>query len=129
MPKIKNEVFVNVNKVEKILAANNITQRHLGEMLGCSMSWWAMVKKNGGRIGLSKAKLLCSVMNIDLDCIIASTASDTQKKNPQEDQSVKEIADTVSRIENAISDLTRTTMNEINRLQIQMRTILKELGV
>ena len=129
MSKIKNEVFVNVKKVEKILVANNITQIHFGEMLGCSRSWWAMTKRNGGRISLSKANLICRVLNIDLDCIIASSASDTQEKNPHEDQISKEIMDAVSRIEKAVADLAGTTAHEINRLQIQMRTILKELGV
>jgi transcriptional regulator with XRE-family HTH domain len=129
MPKIKNEVFVNVNKVEKILKANNIPQYYLGEMLGCSRTWWCNVKKNDGRISRTKANLLCNVLKTDLDYIAVSSASDTQEKNPHEDQISKEIMDAVSRIEKAVADLAGTTANEINRLQIQMRTILKEFGV
>ena len=126
MPKVANEIFVNVEKAEKILATNKIKQCDIGEMMGLSRSWWAQVKRNGGRMSQSKSVLLCKILNADFEYI---TQKDNMVVKPQEDQFSDEIQATLSRIEKAIADLAGTTAHEINRLQIQMRTILKELGV
>lgn len=126
MPKVANEIFVNVEKVEKLLNTNKIPQTLLGEMMGLSRSWWAQIKRNGGRMSQLKAVLLSKILNADFEYI---TRKDNMAEKPQEDHLSNEIQATLSRIEKAIADLAGTTTHEITRLQIQMREILKELGV
>ena len=126
MPKVANEIFVNVEKVEKLLNTNKIPQTQIGEKMGLSKSWWAQIKRNGGRMSQLKAVLLSKILNADFEYI---TRKDNMAEKPQEDHLSNEIQATLSRIEKAIADLAGSTAHEITRLQIQMREVLKELGV
>ena len=129
MPNVKNIFIIDIEKVEKILSSNNIPQCALGGMVGNSVSWWASIKRNGGHMSSSKAKLLSSVLGVSLDYILASPFADESQEKTQGEQITKEISEAVGRIEKAIADLAGATAHEINRLQIQMRQVLKELGV
>lgn len=129
MPNVKNNVIIDIKKVEKILSSNNIPQCAIGGMVGNCASWWQSIKRKGGRMSTSKAKLLSSVLGVSLDYILASPFADESQEKTHGEQITKEISEAVGRIEKAIADLAGSTAHEINRLQIQMRQILKELGV
>ena len=129
MSKSYGGMKLNVEKIEKIIKRKNMSFTQFCYEIGCSHTWWAMTVKRGAIVSEAKAKLICRVLNVDLDYIADFIVENKHEKKPNEDQQMKEIADAVCRIEKAISDLSNVTGNEICRLQIQMRTLLKELGV
>ena len=129
MHKSYGKVKLNVERIEKIIKSENMNFAQLCYEIGCSRSWWSTIVKRGAIVSKAKAELICRVLDVDLDYIADFSVKNEQEKKPNEDQQMKEIADAVCRIEKAISDLSKVTGDEICRLQIQMRTLLKELGV
>lgn len=120
------KVKINVAMVERILSAHNLTLSEFSQKMGHGRTWWNGVKLKDGYTDVNKAKLLCHVLGVDYSKIVIPEPRITSNANPcneqkplyADDESIQGLVNSINNIELAVK-----------RLEIQMRTILKELGV
>lgn len=129
------KVKIDVDYVNRYLEKKLITQREFSEMNGHSKSWWASIKRDcNSMVAVNQAKLICTLTGLDYEklvipekCITSNACPRNEQKSMlEEDETLLEaLVNCLHRIE-AKTDEAALNMN---RLEIQMRTILKELGV
>lgn len=119
------KVKVNIDLVENRLKVLGMSMASLSHSMGHSTSWWHSVKHAGGEMSENKAKLLALMISMDVNNIIFKE-DDVPTKDAETD---KILMETVARIEAQVNNIAEETAKNLARLEIQMRTILKELGV
>lgn len=126
------KVKIDVDMVERYMALHNLTKGEFSQKMGHTRSWWCGIVKYGGYIMPAKAKLMCNLMGMDYNKLVipehtTSNALPQSEKHPlyADDESIQGLVNSMTRIEKMIGE---QAMN-MTRMEIQMRTILKELGV
>ena len=120
------KVKIDVAMAEKIMAAHSLTMGEFSQKMGHGRTWWNGIKKNDGYMAVNQAKLLCHMLGVEYDKIVIpeprintnATPCNEQKPLYADDASIQGLVNSITNIE-----LT------VKRMEIQMRTILKELGV
>lgn len=120
------KVKVDVAMAERLMQLHNLTMGEFSVKMGHSRSWWTGIKRNDGYMAINAAKLLCHMLGVDYEKIVipeprittCAAPGDEQKPLYADDESIQSLVNSMNTIE-----LT------VKRLEIQMRTIMKELGV
>lgn len=120
------KVKIDIEFAEKYMAFHNLTKSEFSQKMGHSPSWWAGVRRGGGYVPPNKAKLMCSMLDMDYNKLVIKERQNEQKSILEEDVSMlKALVECMTRVETKANE---AAMN-MTRLEIQMRTVLKELGV
>ena len=59
------KVKIDMEMAEKYMAFHNLSRSEFSQKMGHSASWWTGVKRGGGCMPPNKAKLMCSVLDMD----------------------------------------------------------------
>lgn len=129
------KVKIDVGYVNRYLEKKSISKREFSEMNGHSRAWWSCVEtKCDSMVAVNQAKLICTLTGLDYEKLVIPEKSITSNANPQNEQ--KSILEEDGTLLNALVNCLHrmeTKMDEMaldmKRLEIQMRTVLKELGV
>ena len=128
------KVKIDVDYVNRYLKRAGISKRDFSEMNGHSRAWWSCVKSQcDSKIAVNQAKLICTLTGLDYEKLVIPEKPITSNAHPQNEQKntlqdeelLKLLVNCLNRIETKVNE---SAMN-MNRLEIQMRTVLKELGV
>ena len=129
------KVKIDVDYVNRYLEKKLISQREFSEMNGHSKAWWGSIKRDcNSMVAVNQAKLICTLTGLDYEKLVIPekhiTSNDypcNERKNVMEEDEnlLKALVNCLNRIEKKMDEATFNT----NRLEIQMRTVLKELGV
>lgn len=134
---IAEKVKIDSAYVDRHLEKNGISQSDFSEMNGHSRGWWHGIKsKNDSMVAVNQAKLICTVTGLDYEKLVIPENSITSNTNPnpqneqktilEEDETLlKALVNCMNRIEKKVDE----AAIDLTRLEIQMRTVLKELGV
>ena len=119
------KVKIDVAMAERYMAFHKLSKAEFSQKMGHSRSWWNGIRKVEGYMPVNQAKLLCHMLGVEFDKIVIPEPKDFNdilqpvgKPLYADDESIQGLVNSITNIE-----LT------VNRLEIQMRTILKELGV
>jgi len=124
------KVKIDMEFAENYMAFHNLSKSEFSQKMGHSASWWTGVKRGGGYMPPNKAKLMCSMLDMDYEKLVIperqTLPQNEQKSILEEDESLlKALVECMQRMETKANE---AAMN-MTRLEIQMRTVLKELGV
>ena len=120
------KVKIDMEFAEKYMASHGFSKSEFSQKMGHSASWWTGVKRGGGYLPTNKAKLMCSMLDMDYNKLVVQERQNEKKSILEEDERLlKALVECMQRIETKANE---AHMN-MTRLEIQMRTILKELGV
>lgn len=128
------KVKIDVDYVNRYLEKKLISKKQFSEMNGHSKSWWSSIeKKCDCMVAVNQAKLICTLTGLDYEKLVIPEKPITSNAHPQNEQKntlqdeelLKLLVNCLNRIETKVNE---SAMN-MNRLEIQMRTVLKELGV
>ena len=125
------KVKIDVAMAERYMAFHKLSKAEFSQKMGHSRSWWYGIRKVEGYMPVNQAKLLCHMLGVEYDKIVIpepriSTPCNIQKNVLEEDESLLQaLVNCMNRIEKKVDEAALNT----NRLEIQMRTVLKELGV
>lgn len=129
------KVKIDVDYVNRYLEKAGISKSDFSAMNGHSRAWWCCVKSQcDSKIATNQAKLICTLTGLDYEKLVIPEKPITSNAHPQNEQKnileedenlLKALVNCLNRIETKANE---SAMN-MNRLEIQMRTILKELGV
>lgn len=120
------KVKIDMEFAEKHMAFHNLSKSEFSQKMGHSASWWTGVKRGGGYMPPNKAKLMCSMLDMDYNKLVVQERQNEKKSILEEDESLlKALVECMQRIETKANE---AAMN-MTRLEIQMHTVLKELGV
>lgn len=120
------KVKIDVDMAEQFMRMHNLTMSEFGQKMGRCRSWWFGIRKADGYMTKNAANLMCHVLGMNYDKVVIpepnitinTTPSEGQKPLYSDDESIQGIVNSMNTIE-----LT------VKRIELQMRTILKELGV
>ena len=129
------KVKIDVDYVNRYLERAGISKRDFSEMNGHSKAWWSCVKnQSDSKVAVNQAKLICTLTGLDYEKLVIPEKPITSNVLPQNGQKnileedetlLKALVNCLNRIETKVNE---SALN-MNRLEIQMRTVLKELGV
>lgn len=124
------KVKIDLAMAEKYMAMHKLTKSEFSQKMGHSASWWTGVRRGGGYMPPNKAKLMCSMLDMDYNKLVIperpAIQQNEQKSILEDDESLlKALVECMQRMEAKANE---ASMN-MTRMEIQMRTILKELGV
>ena len=119
------KVKIDTAMVERYMDINQMNGRELSEKMGHGRTYWNNVKARDGEMTPYKAKLLCSILGMDYNKLVIPERQNEHKSILEEDESLQALVNSMNRIEKFVGEV---NMN-MTRLEIQMRTVLKELGV
>lgn len=119
------KVKIDVDMVERHMALYSLTKGEFSQKMGRGKTWWHGIKKADGYMAVNAAKLMCLLLGMDYNKVvipeprimISNSPSEGQKPLYADDESIQGLVNSMNAIE-----LT------VKRLEVQMRTILKELG-
>ena len=120
------KVKIDVEMAERYMALHSLAMCEFSQKMGHARSWWNGIKRADGYMPVNKAKLLCHMLGVDYSKIVIPEPRITSNANPcneqkplyADDESIRGLVNSINNIELIVK-----------RLEIQMRTILKELGV
>lgn len=125
-------VKIDVDYVNRYLEKKLISKRAFSEMNGHSRAWWNGVEKScDSMVSVNQAKLICTLTGLDYEKLVIpepvkAIPQNEQKSILEKDESMlKALMECMNRVETKANE---AALN-MNRLEIQMRTVLKELGV
>lgn len=124
------KVKIDLAMAEKYMAMHKLTKSEFSQKMGHSHNWWHGVIRNGGYIMPAKAKLMCSLLGMEYNQFVipahSAAPKNEQKSIREEDENLlKALVNCLNRIEKKVDE----AAIDMTRMEIQMRTILKELGV
>ena len=127
------KVKVDSSYVNCYLEKNGISKSDFSVMNGHSRSWWRGIESRCDcKITPNQAKLICSVTGLDYEKLVipehttSNAPQNAQKSILEEDETLlKALVNCMNRIEKKMDEATI----DLTRLEIQMRTVLKEMGV
>ena len=129
------KVKIDVDYVNRYLDRARISKSAFSEMNGHSRAWWSSVKnQSDSMLAVNQAKLICTLTGLDYEKLVIPEKPITYSNNPQNKQKnileedenlLQALVNCMNRIETKMAEAALNT----NRLEIQMRTVLKELGV
>lgn len=120
------KVKIDVAMAERYMALHSLTKAEFSQKMGHARSWWNGIKRNDGYMAINAAKLLCHMLGVEYDKIVLPEPCISTNDAPCNDQKPL-YADDAS-IQGLVNSITNIELT-VKRLEIQMRTILKELGV
>lgn len=120
------KVKIDVEMAERYMALHSLTLSEFSQKMGHCRSWWNGIKKAEGYMPVNKAKLLCHMLGVDYSKIVIPEPCITANANPCNEQ--KPLYADDESIQGLVNSITNIELT-VKRLEIQMRTILKELGV
>lgn len=120
------KVKIDVAMAERYMVYHSLTKGEFSQKMGQCRTWWHGIKKNDGYMAVNKAKLLCHMLGVEYDKIVIPEPCITTNAAPCNDQKPL-YADDAS-IQGLVNSITNIELT-VKRMEIQMRTILKELGV
>lgn len=106
-------IRVNAEWIDAWLIKNNITQKDFSKMLGKSVSWWSVVKIQGGnRITVNTAMDMCRLCGLRWEDITnEEKAEEPQMIVPKDD--VQQFIEILQRIDKRLEDIE----NRIEKLE------------
>lgn len=129
------KVKIDTAYVNRHLKKNGISKSKFSEKAGHSQTWWSGIEKRcDSMVAVNQAKLICHITGLDYEKLVIPEKRITSNACPRNEQKsmleedetlLQALVNCLHRIE-AKTDAAALNMN---RLEIQMRTILKELGV
>lgn len=129
------KVKVDSAYVNRYLEKAGISKSEFSVMNGHSRAWWCGIENRCDcKITPNQAKLICTVTGLDYEKLVIPEKSITSNAYPRNEQK-NILEDDEALLQALVNCLHRmeTKMDEaalnMNRLEIQMRTVLKELGV
>lgn len=120
------KVKIDVDMAERYMRMHNLTMSEFGQKMGRCRSWWFGIRKSGGYMTTNAAKLMCHVLGMEYDKVVIPEPSITINTTPGEGQ--KPLYADDESIQGFVSSMNNIELT-VKRIEIQMRTILKELGV
>ena len=123
------KVKIDVKMAEKHMAFHNLSNSEFSQKMGHSHNWWQGVRKSE-HVMPNKAKLMCSLLGMEYTKLVIqerpAIQQNQQKCILEEDETLlKALVNCMNRIEKKVDEATI----DLTSMEIQMRTILKELGV
>lgn len=122
------KVKIDVAYVNRYLKAKGISNSEFSEMNGHSKSRWKSIEMRcNSMVAQNQAKLICSITGLDYEKLVIPerrTFCDILSPVPAENEN-QLIINSLHRLETKLEEVRLNT----TRLEIQMKTILKELGV
>jgi hypothetical protein len=127
------KVKIDVDYVNRYLEKKLISKKQFSEMNGHSNSWWSSIeKKCDCMVAVNQANLICTLTGLDYEKLVipehttSNAPQNEQKSILEEDETLlKALVNCMNRIEKKMDEATI----DLTRLEIQMRTVLKEMGV
>lgn len=128
------KVKIDVYYVNRYLGKHLISKKEFSEMNGHSNAWWSSIeKKCNCMVAVNQAKLICTLTGLDYEKLVIPEKPITSNDHPQneqkplmaDDESIQALVNSLNRIEQKMD----VAALDMKRLEIQMRTIMKELGV
>ena len=125
------KVKIDVDYVNRFLEKKHITKKDFSEMNGHSRGWWESIKRScDSMVAVNQAKLICTLTGLDYEKLVIQerpAIQQDEKKNilTEDENLLKALVNCLNRIEKKVDEATI----DMTRMEIQMRTILKELGV
>lgn len=120
------KVKIDVAMAERLMQLHNLTMAEFSVKMGHSRSWWNGIKKNDGYMAVNAAKLMCHLLGMDYGKVVIPEPRITTSAAPCNEQ--KPLYADDKSIQGLVNSITTIELT-VKRLEIQMRTILKELGV
>ena len=132
MPK-SEKVKIDSALLNRYLEKNGISKSKFSEMVGHANNWFScIVKRADSMVSKNQAKLICTVTGLDYEKLViperttSNAPRNEQKSILEEDETLlKALVNCMNRIEKKMDEATI----DLTRLEIQMRTVLKEMGV
>lgn len=132
MPK-SEKVKIDSAYVNRYLEKNRISKSKFSEMQGHANNWWsAIVSRADSMVAVNQAKMISTITGIAYDMLVipehttSNAPQNEQKSILEEDETLlKALVNCMNRIEKKMDEATI----DLTRLEIQMRTVLKEMGV
>jgi len=132
MPK-SEKVKINSALLNRYLEKNGISKAKFSEMNGHAHNWWSSIENRAdSMVAVNQAKLICSLTGMDYEKLViperttSNAPQNEQKSILEEDETLlKALVNCMNRIEKKMDEATI----DLTRLEIQMRTVLKEMGV
>ena len=128
------KVKIDVDYVNRYLERAGISNSDFSAMNGHGRSWWTSIANRcDSKVAVNQAKLICTLTGLDYEKLVIPEKPITSSTNTQNEQkNIREVDENLlmalvnclNRIETKVNE---SAMN-MNRLEIQMRTVLKELG-
>lgn len=123
-----DKVKIDVAYVNRYLKAKGISNSEFSEMNGHSHNWWKSIElRCNSMVSKNQAKLICNVTGLDYEKLVIperKTFNDILSPVPAENEN-QLIINSLHRLETKMEEAHLS----MTRLEIQMKTILKELGV
>ena len=120
------KVKIDVEMAERYMALHSLTKGEFSQKMGQGRTWWNGIKRYDGYMHVNKAKLLCHVLGVDYSKIVIPEPRITSNATPCNEQ--KPLYADDESIQGLVNSITNIELT-VKRIEIQMRTILKELGV
>jgi len=120
------KVKIDVTMAERYMAFHSLTKGEFSQKMGHGRTWWNGIKTKDGYMAVNQAKLLCHMLGVEYDKIVIPEPRITTNAAPCNEQKPL-YADDAS-IQGLVTSMNTIELT-VKRMEIQMRTILKELGV